>query len=181
MVTGVCAKRGCWFRMASDREFEDLQFKVTDGVMVFPMEMTGKYAVAEGVVSRVPLDLETTRRVMAHEAEEQGTEIDTWKVPLEDVDRAIADGEDEGFVKVHVKKGSDQILGATVVASHAGELITLFTLAIQHKIGLGAFSNLIYPYPTQGEAIKAAAGSYTRTRLTPTVARVFRGLMRLRR
>jgi pyruvate/2-oxoglutarate dehydrogenase complex dihydrolipoamide dehydrogenase (E3) component len=72
-----------------------------------------------------------------------------------------------------VKKGSDQILGATVVAAHAGDLVTQFTIAIQNGIGLGGFTNVIYPYPTQGEAIKRAAGAYTRTRLTPFVLGLF--------
>ncbi len=71
----------------------------------------------------------------------------------------MTDGEEKGLVKIHVKKGSDRIVGATVVAGHASELITQLTLAIQRGIGLGAFSNVIYPFPTQGEAIKAAAGS----------------------
>ena len=86
---------------------------------------------------------------------------------------AVTDGQEEGLIKVHVRRGSDEIVGATVVAAHAGDLITQFTMAIQHKIGLGAFTNIIYPYPTQGEAIKRAAGAYTRTRLTPTVKRFF--------
>ncbi|MHC4952973.1 MAG: DUF4920 domain-containing protein [Planctomycetota bacterium] len=76
LVTGVCAKRGCWFQMESDKEFESLQFKVTDGVIVFPMSMTGKYAVAEGMVQRLPLDLETTRRYLAHKAEDRGEKFD---------------------------------------------------------------------------------------------------------
>jgi len=76
MVTGVCAKRGCWFKMASDKEFESITFKVTDGVIVFPMSMKGKYAVAEGVVQKIPLDLETTRNFMAHQAEEAGEKFD---------------------------------------------------------------------------------------------------------
>ena len=67
------------------------------------------------------------------------------------------------------------------MASHAGDLITQLTLAIAGKVGLGAFTNVIYPYPTQGEAIKRAAGGYTRTRLTPTVARLFERWMKLRR
>ncbi|MDX1649125.1 MAG: FAD-containing oxidoreductase, partial [Myxococcota bacterium] len=117
----------------------------------------------------------------AHEARARGIEIDTWQVPISRADRAVTDGEEEGLVKVVVKRGSDRILGATVVASHAGELITPLTLAVQKKIGLGAFSHVIMPYPTQAEAIKAAAGAYTRSRLTPGVARVLRVLLRLRR
>lgn len=107
------------------------------------------------------------------DAREQGIEIDTYQVDIAEANRAVTDGQEEGLVKVHVKKGTDTIVGATVVAAHAGDLITQLTLAIQHGIGLGAFTSVIYPYPTQGEAIKRAAGAYTRTRLTPTVKRLF--------
>ena len=93
--------------------------------------------------------------------------------PLAEVDRAVADGEEEGFVKVHVKKGTDRILGATIVARHAGELISAITLAMVDGVGLGAFANVIHPYPTQAEGLKATAGAYNRTRLTPLVKRLF--------
>jgi pyruvate/2-oxoglutarate dehydrogenase complex dihydrolipoamide dehydrogenase (E3) component len=115
------------------------------------------------------------------DAASKGIEIDTFQVSIAEANRAVTDGQEEGLVKVHVRKGSDKIVGATIVAAHAGELITQFTMAIQHEIGLGAFTNIIYPYPTQGEAIKRAAGGYTRTRLTPTVKRIFEGFLALRR
>ena len=107
------------------------------------------------------------------DAAERSIEIDTYQVSIAQANRAVTDGQEEGLVKVHVKKGSDEIVGATVVSAHAGDLITQFTMAIQNGIGLGAFTNIIYPYPTQGEAIKRAAGAYTRTRLTPRVKRLF--------
>ena len=107
------------------------------------------------------------------DAKQQGIEIDSYRVDIAEANRAVTDGQEEGLVKVHVKRGTDQIVGATVVAAHAGELITQLTMAIQQGIGLGAFTNVIYPYPTQGEAIKRAAGAYTRTRLTPTVKKIF--------
>ena len=116
-----------------------------------------------------------------HEAKERDIAIDTYEVPMSASNRAVTDGEESGFVKVHVKQGTDTIVGATVVASHAGDLITQFTLAITQKIGLGAFGNVIYPYPTQGEAIKRTAGLFTRTRLTPTVQRLFDLILRFRR
>jgi pyruvate/2-oxoglutarate dehydrogenase complex dihydrolipoamide dehydrogenase (E3) component len=115
------------------------------------------------------------------DAKQRGIAIDTYQVPIARANRAVTDGQEEGLVKVHVKKGSGSIVGATVVASHAGDLITQLTLAITQKIPLGSFSNVIYPYPTQGEAIKAAAGLYTRARLTPFVKRLFTALLRLRR
>ena len=107
------------------------------------------------------------------EAELRGIQIDTYQVPISKANRAVIDGEEEGFVKVHVKKGGDQIVGATIVAGHAGEMISEITLAMHKGVGLGAFTDVIHPYPTQAEAIKAAAGLYTRTRLTPFVKRLF--------
>jgi len=94
--------------------------------------------------------------------------VKTFTVPMHDVDRAIADGEEEGFVKIHVKEGSDKILGATVVARHAGEMINDITLAIGSRLGLDTLARVIHPYPTQAAAIKMAADSYRRTRLTST-------------
>jgi pyruvate/2-oxoglutarate dehydrogenase complex dihydrolipoamide dehydrogenase (E3) component len=117
----------------------------------------------------------------ARDAEARGIEIDTYKIPLAQVNRAVCDGEDEGFVKVHVKKGSDRILGATVVAAHAGEMISEITLAIVGKLGLGTLAQVIHPYPTQAEGLKAAANAYMRTKLTPTVARLFARFLAWRR
>jgi pyruvate/2-oxoglutarate dehydrogenase complex dihydrolipoamide dehydrogenase (E3) component len=107
------------------------------------------------------------------EAKQRGIELDTFATPMAKVNRAATDGEEEGFAKVHVKKGSDRIVGATIVGSHAGELITPVTIAMVAGIGLGTFANVIYPYPTLSEVLKATAGAYTRTRLTPTVKRLF--------
>lgn len=83
--------------------------------------------------------------------------------------RAILDGETEGFVRVHVRKGTDEIVGATVVAAHAGELIGELTLAMKGKLGLKTIGATIHPYPTQAEAIRKTAELYSRTRLTPFV------------
>jgi pyruvate/2-oxoglutarate dehydrogenase complex dihydrolipoamide dehydrogenase (E3) component len=115
------------------------------------------------------------------EAEERGIAIDTYRVPLSEVNRAVADGEDEGFVKIHVARGRDEIVGATIVASHAGEMISEITLAMVGRLGLGTVLNVIHPYPTQAESIKRAAGAYTRARLTPTLRKLFGLWMRLRR
>lgn len=102
-----------------------------------------------------------------HEAQAKGLAVNTIKIPFSTVDRAIADGEEEGFVKILHQQGSDKILGATIVAHHAGEMISEVTLAIVHNIGLSKLSSVIHPYPTQAEAIKKAADAYRRTLLTP--------------
>ncbi|MDR3604662.1 MAG: hypothetical protein P4L38_08515, partial [Syntrophaceae bacterium] len=107
------------------------------------------------------------------DAAKQKIPVDTFVKPLAEVDRAMLDGEDEGFVKIHVKKGTDKLLGATIVATHAGEMISELTLAMVGKLGLGTISKVIHPYPTQAEAIKQAADAYNRTRLPPFVKKLF--------
>jgi len=115
------------------------------------------------------------------DAAERGIAVSTYLVPLEQVNRAVTDGEEEGFVKLHVKRGSDRILGATIVAAHAGEMISEVTLAIVGKLGLGTLLGVIHPYPTQAEGIKRVAGAWVRTRATPFVKRALAGWMSLRR
>ncbi len=109
----------------------------------------------------------------AREAEAQGIAVDTFVKPLREVDRAIAEGEEEGFVKIHVKRGTDRILGATIVARHAGEMISEITLAIVARVGLGRIAGVIHPYPTRAEAIRQIGDLYNRTRLTPGVKKLF--------
>jgi pyruvate/2-oxoglutarate dehydrogenase complex dihydrolipoamide dehydrogenase (E3) component len=108
------------------------------------------------------------------EAKKQGILIDTFEQPLAHIDRAILDGEDEGFVKVHVKKGTDTIVGATIVAAHAGDLISEITLAMVGGLGLRKIGSVIHPYPTQAEAIRKLGDLYNRTRLTPLVRFLFK-------
>jgi pyruvate/2-oxoglutarate dehydrogenase complex dihydrolipoamide dehydrogenase (E3) component len=115
------------------------------------------------------------------DARRRGIAVDTFLRPLSEVDRAVADGEEEGFVKVMVKHGTDQILGATIVARHAGEMISELTLAMVAKLGLGTLANVIHPYPTQAEAIRQVGDLYNRTRLTPGVKRLFKGFLALTR
>ena len=93
-------------------------------------------------------------------------------MPLADVDRAVLDGDDEGFLRVHLQKGKDRILGATLVADHAGDMIGELSLAVTHGIGLGKISSVIHPYPTQAEVIKKAADTWRRGKLTPLVQRI---------
>jgi pyruvate/2-oxoglutarate dehydrogenase complex dihydrolipoamide dehydrogenase (E3) component len=116
--------------------------------------------------------------ITVQDAEIRGIALDTFLIPLRDIDRAIADGQEDGFVKIHVKKGTDRILGATIVASHAGEMISEITLAIVGRIGLGRLAGVIHPYPTQAEAIRKAADAYNRTRLTPAVKKLFERWLR---
>ena len=113
--------------------------------------------------------------------QEQNIGFVTFTREFADVDRGIVDGETEGFVKIHVKKGTDQILGATIVGSHAGDMISEITVAMQSGMGLGKLANVIHPYPTAAEAIRQCGDAYNRGRLTPTVKGIFNRLMALRR
>jgi len=107
------------------------------------------------------------------EAMERGIAIDTYTQHFADVDRAILAGETEGFVKVHTHKGTDRIAGATIVAPHAGDMISEITLAMTYGLGLKKIGSTIHPYPTQAEAIRKLGDQYNRTRLTPLVKSLF--------
>ncbi len=112
--------------------------------------------------------------VYVREARERDIPVKTFTIPMHEVDRAISDDEEYGFVKIHVKERTDRILGATIVARHAGEMINEITLAIVAGIGLRTLARVIHAYPTQAEAIKKAADAYNRTRLTPTIQSLLR-------
>lgn len=106
------------------------------------------------------------------EAASRGVAIWTFTQEMSAVDRAVLDGETDGLAKVHVAEGTDRIVGATLVARHAGETIGELTGAIVAGAGLGQLAEVIHPYPTQAEAIKKIADAYNRTRLTPTRKRL---------
>ena len=100
------------------------------------------------------------------EANLKGIPVKTFTVPMHQIDRAVTDSEEGGFVKIHIREGTDTILGATIVARHAGEMINEITLAMVAKIGLRTLARVIHAYPTQAEAIREAAKAYSRTRIT---------------
>ena len=116
-----------------------------------------------------------------HDLVERGIKFKTFTRPFAEVDRAIVEGVSEGFVRIHVKEGSDEILGASIVHPHAGDMISEITLAMQSKTGLGSLANVIHPYPTSAEAIRQTGDLYNRTRLTPTVKGIFRRLLAIKR
>ncbi len=115
------------------------------------------------------------------EAERDGVDLDSHLLPLKEVDRAILDGATEGFLKIHLRRGSDQILGATLVAEHAGDMIGELALAITHGISIGKISSTIHPYPTQGEVVRKAADNWRRSKLTPFVQRLLSNYFRVLR
>ncbi|WP_333570112.1 dihydrolipoyl dehydrogenase family protein [Sphingorhabdus sp.] len=94
------------------------------------------------------------------EARAQGLSFDVTRYDLDDLDRAIAESEAHGFVKILTAKGSDRILGATIIGQNAGEILAEVTFAMKHKMGLRKILQTIHPYPTWAEANKYAAGQF---------------------
>jgi pyruvate/2-oxoglutarate dehydrogenase complex dihydrolipoamide dehydrogenase (E3) component len=109
-----------------------------------------------------------------HEARDRGIEVVTHIRNFSDVDRSIAEGDERGFVKIHVEKGRDKIIGATIVAKHAGDLISEISVAMAGDVGLSRLSSVIHPYPTQADAIRQIGDAHNRTKLTPFAARALR-------
>jgi pyruvate/2-oxoglutarate dehydrogenase complex dihydrolipoamide dehydrogenase (E3) component len=103
------------------------------------------------------------------EAIRRDMDINTFSIDMKDLDRAITEGIKDGLIKIHVKGGSDQIVGATIVGHNAGELISHISMAIASNIGLKKIANVVYPYPVLTEAIHKIADSYNMTRLTSPV------------
>lgn len=115
------------------------------------------------------------------EAEEKGISTDKIRIGLSDVDRAVLDGEEEGFLEVLIQRGSDRILGATLVGRHAGEMISELTLAMKTGAGLKTLSGTIHPYPTQAEIFRKAGDAYNRSRLSPRLEKLLSLWFRWRR
>src|SRR5262249_37631388 len=92
---------------------------------------------------------------------------------FKDVDRAILDGEEDGFARIHYDRRTGKILGGTIVARHAGEMIGELTLAITNGLKMGALANAIHPYPTQAEALRKISDAYARARFTPALRKIF--------
>ncbi|HEY3197643.1 MAG TPA: FAD-containing oxidoreductase, partial [Nitrospirales bacterium] len=90
----------------------------------------------------------------------KGMDVQTFTYQLDEVDRAILDGEDEGFARVHIEKGTDKILGATIVAEHAGDMISELTVLMKTGHGLKTLTGTIHPYPTQAEVIKKVGNAW---------------------
>ena len=97
-------------------------------------------------------------------------------VPLAEVDRAVVESEENGFAKILTAKGSDKILGATIVGARAGDLLHEFVLAMKAGIGLGTIASTIHAYPTFAELARKAGDKYNKTRLTPTAKKIFNWL-----
>lgn len=117
----------------------------------------------------------------AEQARTRGLEVQTITIPLSQVDRAVLDGEEAGYFRVHLKRGSDRILGATLVSRHAGESISMITAMMTAGKGLALLAETIHPYPTQAEVIKRAADAYNKSRLTPAAGALLKKVLSWRR
>jgi pyruvate/2-oxoglutarate dehydrogenase complex dihydrolipoamide dehydrogenase (E3) component/uncharacterized membrane protein YdjX (TVP38/TMEM64 family) len=115
------------------------------------------------------------------DARNAGFDVATLTQELSHVDRAILDGEENGFARIHYDKKTGKILGGTIVARHAGEMIGELSLAITAKQKIAALSATIHPYPTQAEALRKIGDAYMRTKLTPVVKKLFKGWLAWRR
>lgn len=115
------------------------------------------------------------------DARAAGYDVATITQSLSDVDRAILDGETDGFARVHYDKKTGRILGGTLVARHAGETLGELTLAMVAKQSMGVLSSTIHSYPTQAEVLRKIGDAYMRTKLTPTVKKVFEKWLAWRR
>jgi pyruvate/2-oxoglutarate dehydrogenase complex dihydrolipoamide dehydrogenase (E3) component len=111
-------------------------------------------------------------------AKKKNVEYDLIRQELADVDRAVVEREDYGFAKVLAAKGTDKILGATLVCENAGDLLHEFVLAMKYGIGLGKISATIHAYPTLAELARKIGDKYNKTRLTPTAKKIFAWLYR---
>lgn len=100
------------------------------------------------------------------DAKELGIEVETYTYMLDEVDRAILDGEDKGFARVHIQKGTDKIVGATIVAAHAGEMIGEFSVAMKAGAGAKTIAGTIHPYPTQAEVNKKVVNLWRKAHFT---------------
>jgi pyruvate/2-oxoglutarate dehydrogenase complex dihydrolipoamide dehydrogenase (E3) component len=110
------------------------------------------------------------------EASQQNTSYDLIRVQIDELDRAVVEGEELGFVKVLTTKGTDKILGVTLVATHAGDLLHEFVLAMKQHIGLSRLAATIHAYPTFAELGRKVGDHYNRKRLTPFAKKIFRWL-----
>lgn len=115
------------------------------------------------------------------EARNRGYHVETFTLPLAEVDRAILDGETEGFARVHMDAKTKRILGATLVSRHAGESIGELVLAMNQRLRLDALSGVIHPYPTQAEVIKRLGDASMKSRLKPWMRRLLEKYFGLRR
>jgi pyruvate/2-oxoglutarate dehydrogenase complex dihydrolipoamide dehydrogenase (E3) component len=112
------------------------------------------------------------------EARQQGVPHEVWVQPMSEVDRAVLESDERGFAKVLTEAGRDRILGVTLVAERAGDLIHEFAVAMKAGVGLKALSSTIHAYPTYAEVARKSGDRFQRSRLTPRAKQLFAWLYR---
>ncbi|MDM4018572.1 mercuric reductase [Roseiconus lacunae] len=159
----------------------DFQARIVIQNALFALGPIGRKRVSDLIVPRVTYTSPEVAQVgrSPNQSNPSETDLQTFTQSMSTVDRAILDGQDEGFVRVHVRQGTDRIVGATIVAENAGDLINEITMAMNSKIGLSRIASVIHPYPTQADAIRKLGDQFNRTKLTPLNQRLLRVLMKL--
>ncbi len=160
----------------------DYQARIVARNILMPFSFLYQKAEYSTVPWATYLDPEVGRVGMNEdEARARNVAYDIYRSAVPDLDRAVVEDETEGFVKILTARGTDRILGVTMVASHAGDLIHEFALAMKHRIGLGQISSVIHAYPTFAELARKTGDAYQKTRLTPRVRRLFGWLYQMAR
>lgn len=155
----------------------DFQARIVIQNALFALGPFGKKKASRLIIPWATYTSPEVAHVGVYEADSE-VELETYFQDLADVDRAILEGH-QGFVKIHTQKGSDKILGATVVAENAGDMISEITLAMNNGIGLSKIASTIHPYPTQADAIRKLGDQFNRTKLTPSSQRILNFLRKL--
>lgn len=100
------------------------------------------------------------------EAKKKGIDVETYTFKMDEVDRAVLDGEEAGFARLHIQKGTEKILGATIVAAHAGDMINEFSVLMKAGLGVKTIAATIHPYPTQAEVNKKVVNLWRKAHFT---------------
>jgi len=115
------------------------------------------------------------------DATERGLQVETYTLKLDAIDRAILDGEEEGFARVHIQKGTDKVLGATIVAAHAGDMIGEFSVLMKAGAGAGTLAATIHPYPTQAEVNQHVINLWRKAHFTDRTKKILKWLFSIMR
>jgi pyruvate/2-oxoglutarate dehydrogenase complex dihydrolipoamide dehydrogenase (E3) component len=116
-----------------------------------------------------------------HELQSEGVEYQTFTRQFSTLDRAICESVKKGFIKVHVKKGGKEILGATAVGGPAGDMISQFTMAMENSLDISQVGAAVAMYPSYGDGIKSLTDQWRRTQLTPFASKVLKKIIKIRR
>ena len=154
--------------------------EATGRMAVYNAFALGRYRVSQMTIPWCTYSDPEIAHVGMHvwDASERSIPMKSYTVMMQDVDRAITDGQDDGFVKIHVKAGTDRILGATIVASRASELINVISVAMSTGIGMRDLAKVLHTYPAQSDAIRLAAMAYIQDRPLPWARRVYARLFK---